>query len=530
MMILPVVKQQRIGCGICKIPERITYSYADEYGKLGAEALSSFVLDAAQVNENAFVCFVRESMPENRPEIYTLSVSEHGVRVGFADVRGAVNGAASVALLLRKKEIPCCEIVDYPAVSYRSFMIDMARGLPRESDIKRTIRYMALAKYNRLHLHLIDESGPCYVSEALPEYRFIGKGGQCEVAFLRELDQLCAQYGIEIIPEIEIPAHGNALCQARPDFMCQVQNAHDWAICPGNDDVWPFFDALIGEIAAIFPRSEYIHIGTDELEFADLKPPRLCHWDDCPRCAALRKREGLADRQAEFYYVVEKMHDIVRSHGKKMMMWNDQIDVSRDVPLSRDILIQFWRIASPGRGPYEGCSAQGFLEKGFRLVNAYYPHTYCDMENYLSAEKMKTWTPYALSSGCETYAAQIVGGESCAWEFGNYEEYPFYGYVTPAVLGVFGDKLWGLGEREFDEEYLCALSEYIFGDDAFREIFDYIGGPIPPRTAKKFTYADPATLSREKIATCMARLMQNTACEVAEDYVKLLNNIMELIP
>lgn len=530
MMILPEVKEQKMGNGICTVPERITYSYEDEYGKLGAEALASFVCDAVRVSEDAFVRFAREPMPENRPEAYTLTVGERGIRVGFDDARGAVNAAASVVLLLRKKELSCCEIVDYPSVFYRSFMLDMARGLPTEKDIKRAIRYMALAKYNRLHLHLIDESGPCYVSEALPEYRFIGKGGQCDIAFLREIDRLCAKYAIEIVPEIEIPAHANALCRAKPDFMCQVPNAHDWAICPGNDDIWPFFDALIGEIADIFPRSAYIHIGTDELEFADLTPPRLCHWDDCPRCAELRKRERLADRQAEFYYLVEKMHGIVRSHGKKMMMWNDQIDVSRDVPLSRDILIQFWRIASPGRGPYEGCSAQGFLEKGFHLINAHYPQTYCDMESYLSAEKMKAWTPYALSDGCESYADQIVGGESCAWEFGNYEEYPFYGYTTPAVVGVFGDKLWGLGEREFDEKYLCALAEYIFGDGIFREIFDYIGGPIPPRTVKRFTYADPTKLSREKITACAARLSQNTACEAAEDYVNLLGKITELIP
>lgn len=530
MMILPKVKEQKMGNGICTVPERITYSYEDEYGKLGAEALASFVCDAAQVSEEAFVRFVREPMPENRPEMYTLAVSEQGIRVGFDDARGAVNAAASVVLLLRKKDLPCCEIWDYPSIGYRSFMIDMARGLPTERDIKRAIRYMALAKYNRLHLHLIDENGPCYVSEALPEYRFIGKSGQCDIAFLRELDRLCEKYAIEIVPEIEIPAHGNAICHANPTFMCQVQNAHKWAICPGNDDIWPFFDALIGEISEIFPRSTYIHIGTDELEFTDLKPPRFCHWDECPRCADLRKREGLADRQAEFYYLVEKMHGIVRSHGKKMMMWNDQIDVSRDVPISRDILIQFWRIASPGRGPYEGCSAQGFLEKGFHLINAHYPYTYCDMESYLSAEKMKTWTPYTLPEGCEKYAAQIVGGESCAWEYGNYEEYPFYGYTTPAVVGVFGDKLWGHGEREFDEEYLCALSEYIFGDSTFREIFDYIGGPIPPRTAKKFTYVDPTKLSRERISACAARLSQNAVCEAAEDYVDLLGKIMELIP
>lgn len=529
MTILPLIKQLNKKNGHCTVPSVISCSYTDEWGRLGAEALSSFV-GGVMIPENAFVSFAADNALEDRPEIYRLTVSESGIRIGFRDARGAVNGAMSVVLLLRKKTLSCCEIVDWPDCTYRSFMIDMARGLPEAERIKKAIRYMALAKYNRLHLHLIDDMGPCYTSAVLPEYAFIGKGGQCDVTHLRELDDLCASYGIEIVPEIEIPAHGTALCKAHPEFKCQVPDAHDWAICPGNDDIWPFFDQLIGEIADMFPRSEYIHIGTDELEFADLKPPRLCHWDDCPRCASLRDREGLADRQAEFYYVVEKMHEIVRSHGKKMMMWNDQIDVSRPVPLSRDILIQFWRIAAPGRGPYENCTFEGFLEQGFSVINAYYPYTYCDVESYTSAEKLRTWTPYTVPEQAPEYAARIIGGESCAWEFGNVEEYPFYGYTTPPVIGMFGDKLWSIGDRVHDEEFRCALAEYIFGERDFAEIFDCVGGLIPPRSARKFTYADPSALSRQKILALIDRLASCASCEVSAEYTDLLDHILKQIP
>jgi hypothetical protein len=527
-MILPVVKQINRGVGACVVPREITCSYIEEYGKLGAEALASFVAVSFRDGE-AFLSFAIDDTLADRAEIYRLTVTERGIRVGYRDARDAVNGAMSAVLLLRKQKLDVCEIIDYPDCAYRSFMLDMARGLPKEGDMKNAIRYMALAKYNRLHLHLIDDKGPCYVSNVLPEYAFVGTGGQCDVSFLRELDALCASYAIEIVPEIEIPAHGTALCMAHPEFKCEVVDAHDWAICPGNDDIWPFFESLIGEIADIFPRSEYIHIGTDELEFADLKPPRLCHWDDCPRCTALREREGLADRQAEFYYVVEKMHDIVKACGKKMMMWNDQIDVSRPVPLDRDILIQFWRIAAPGRGPHEGCSLEGFLKLGFSVVNAYYPYTYCDVENYISAEKMKSWTPYSVPAQLPEYAAQILGGESCAWEYGNFEEYPFYGYTTPAVIGMFGDKLWTVGEREHDDDYRRALSAYIFGSEDMVGIFDVIGGLIPPRSSQKVTYADPSKLCEKRIRDLIARLDHNTLCAVSSDYIGLLNKILELI-
>ena len=520
-MILPIVKNCKDIDTFCVVPERITYSYDGDLGKLGAEAFASFVGTADKADKNAFVEFFFDSTLEERDEIYSVSVENSKIKVGFRDVRGAVNGAATAALLLRKAEVKCCEIVDYPSCGYRSFLLDMARGLPTEADIKETVKYMALAKYNRLHLHLIDAKGPCYVSEALPEYKYTGDSEMCSLDFLREIDKLCESYAIEIVPELEIPAHSTAVCAAHPEFKCPVEGNVGWAICPGSDGVWEFYDKLVAELADIFPNSEYIHIGTDELEFGDLGLNHHCFWDECPRCAELRTREGITDRQSEFYYVVNRIFEIVKAHGKKMMMWNDQIDVSKDVPLSREILIEFWRIAYPGRGPYEGCTFNGFLEKGFKVINAHYPSTYLDQNRYLSTEKMSTWTPFNTPEQSPEYADQVLGGETCAWEFGNYERYPFYGVVTPPVLAVFGDKLWGLGEREYNGEYESAMAEYIFGTAERTDVFECFGNMIPPRNVEFLTYHNEEDIPKEKIAQCISVLEKSDAW-IAGKYVSWL--------
>ena len=527
-MILPIVKCDTL-CGTAHpIPTHITYTYesGNASARLGAEAFASFS-DATAADSDAFVRFGLDEGLEDRAEIYRVTVSCDHITVGFRDARGAVNGAATVALLLRKEDLREGEILDYPSCDYRSLMIDMARGLPKEEDVLNVVKYMALAKYNRLHLHLSDSEGPCYRSEVHPEYRFLGKGEDCDKELLRRIDALCRTYAIEIIPEIEIPAHASALCKAHPEFKCQVENADPWALCPGNEDVYPFFDALIREVVALFPDSRYLHIGTDELEFTDLKPPYLCHWEECPRCAALREREGLKDKREEFYYVVNRVHEIVRKYGKRMILWNDQIDVSKDVPISRDILVQFWRIAGKGRGPREGCTFERFLELGFEVVNAYYPETYFDLEDYMTEEKMKTWTPFRIPEQDAKYAKQILGGEACAWEFGNYEEYPFYGYVTPPVAAIFSDKLWGLGERSFDAAYRQALAEFVFGDASLAQIFDCIGGLIPPRKRARFTYLAPEDLHPDVLHAMQARLDTCTHCPSLEAYRLLLARIAE---
>ena len=525
-MILPIVKKYAESGEICAIPEKITYSYSCELGKLGAEAFASFNCGAEKAESNAFIEFVFDGALEARDEIYSVSVTINKIKVGFRDARGAVNGAATVALLLRKNEVKCCEMVDYPSCGYRSFLLDMARGLPTADDIKETVKYMALAKYNRLHLHLIDAKGPCYVSKTLPEYKYTGESEMCSIEFLREIDKLCESYAIEVVPELEIPAHSTAVCAAHPEFKCPVENNAGWAICPGSDGVWEFYGKLVAELADIFKRSEYIHIGTDELEFGDLDIKYHCYWDECPRCAALKEREGLSNRQDEFYYVVNRIFEIVKSHGKKMMMWNDQIDVSKDVPLSREILIEFWRIAYPGRGPYEGCSFNGFLEKGFKVINAHYPSTYLDQNRYLSTEKMKTWTPFNTPEQSPEYADQVIGGETCAWEFGNYADYPFYGVVTPPVLAVFGDKLWGLGEREYGDEYEAAMAEYIFGTSERTDVFECFGNMIPPRNVDFLTYHEEKDLPREKIARCIS-LFETDDSWAAQKYALWMKKLLK---
>ncbi len=511
-------------------PQKITCSFSGEYAERGARVFVTLV-DSAEFADNGFVEFVFDSTLDDKAEIYAVKVTNDKITVSFKDIRGAVNGAATVALLLRKKAIPECEILDYPSSEYRSFMIDMARGLPTDEDIKNAIFHMVLAKYNKLHLHLIDSKGPCYKSMVHPEFIYTGDSEQCTLGYLTKLEEYCDFYGIEVIPEIEIPAHARALCTAHPEFKCAVDNAQTWTLCSGNEEVYAFFGALIAEIANTFPKSKYIHIGSDEFEFLDLNPPRICHWDDCPTCKALREREGLADRQAQFYYMIERIHEYVKENGKKMIMWNDQIDVSKDVPLSRDIVIQFWRIAGKGRGPVDGCTFNGFLKKGFKVINSWYTFTYVDLvysdkESGMSIPaSLRTWTPLNTPRQNPDYAAQVLGGEACAWEFGNYSSYPYYAYTAVPSIAVLGDKFWSYGDRNYsDSEYRAALSEFIFGSDEYTDVFDCTGSVIPPRSI--YYYTSNKKLTREEAEKCLEHLKSNTYRDVSRRYTQLFENIL----
>lgn len=530
-MILPIVKQSNLSGRPVSFPKVTVRRSAGDAGR-GAEAFCLLYEKAELTNEKAVVTFAYDEQLRDVPEIYRVNVTQDGIEVGFRDLRGAVNGAATAALLLRKEELTEGEIVDWPDCTFRSFLLDMARGLPDLEQVKRMIRYMALGKYNRLHLHLTDSKGPCYQSEVFPEYHAEDGWKLCSRSDLRELAELCAQFAIEVIPEIELITHTKTFCKVYPQFVCEAEDADDWEVCPGNEDVWPVFEKLLGEIADIFPESQYIHIGADELEFADLQGPgrRICHWDVCTRCKALREREGLNGRQDQIYYVINRLHEMVKALGKKTIMWNDQIDISGDVPLSRDILLQFWRIAAPGRGPYEGCSMAKFLEKGFRVINSYYPYTYMEMDHHLHEDKLRSWSPIAVPTFPQEYAGNVVGGEMCAWEFGNVEEYPIFGYVTPPALAIFADCVWNYGSREYTEEFKTALAEFIFGHACENDVFACTGTLIAPRKAEtiRLTNAEPGSLSKELLDACMEELQakkQGFCAPTAEAYADLLMRI-----
>ena len=533
-MILPIVKEQSLKGESFPVPADLSCTFEGELAELGAKALVDFEPRVTLTKGAAFITFAADDSLEQKPEIYRVRVERDGIRVSFRDARGAVNGAASVALMLRKNELEVTEITDWPCDSFRSVMIDPGYCPPTVQLVKDTVRYMALAKYNRLHLHLVESHGPGYVSEALPDYKFTPKQGDRKgtpltLDELREINEFCKRYAIEITPEVEFPGHAYQICEYDPDFKCQVENAQSWAVCPGSEKLYDFIDAQVGELAAVFPESEYFHMGSDELEFLDTPAgidPLLCHWTDCPRCKALREREGLADMREEYYYFMERCRAICQKHGKKMMIWSEQVDVSKPVPewFSRDILMEFWRVAARGRGPHDGCSLEGLLKQGFTAFNAYYPYAYTYLERYFSSEKMKTWTAHNVPEQPAECYDQMLGGELCIWDHATPGEFIYNRYVTPAALYLFGDKLWAQGEREYTDEYKAAFAEFLFGDASFVKVFECVGDLIPPRTSDFFTYLDEEQLKTAPIAATI-EMLRTCKEPAAPDYVWLLEQI-----
>lgn len=406
---------------------------------------------------------------------YRITCKERCVIVTAAEFAGGRNALATLSQLLQVEKgyvtMPKVDIADAPDASFRSFMHDVGRKFIPLEELKMHLLLMAKCKMNVLHFHFTEYVGFAIAFSAFPELKgpACTGGRQYTEAQILELVEYAAALGIEVIPEIDLPGHANAITDAYPALRCQPQDgraSHGWALCVGNEQMYEFLECLIAETVKLFP-SPYFHIGTDEITMGDvIRTPRpLADWLDCTVCQAMARKEQLENDTQLFYYFLRRVYAILKKLGKRMIMWNDQIDISVSPDLPRDILIEFWRVAAPTRGPVEGCSMQRFLEEGFSVINANFPDTYIDL--YVEYDRLKSWDYRRNPASDAETAGVILGGDVCAWDV-----FAHFAHTVPVSIACFADRFWNRKPITEEQVFRIGLTELLLGEADF-DFFEY---------------------------------------------------------
>jgi hypothetical protein len=389
-------------------------------------------------------------------------------------------------------------VADFPDGAFRSVLVDPSSRLIPMEEMRALILLMAKAKMNVLHFHFFDAGGSAVRFKHYPDFP-TPPGGAYTDEELREIISYAGSFGIDVMPELDVPAHNFAMTTWNTDLKCKVKNADGtdaekisgWNLCLGNEKSYEIIDTMLGEIAEIFPY-ECIHIGTDEIEMRDLAldPAIISHSEECEVCNRFFNPLGLTGLQERFYWFVRRLYNTISSLGKKMMMWNDWIDISKSPALPRDILIEIWRVAGEKRGPREGCSMQRFLEEGFEVLNADFPNTY--VEEYATWERLKPWSFRADPADASACPHSVIGVDMCAW---GYMRYNFFRYTIPYAVVAYGDKSRSTAPIEDDLAARRALSRAVLGCDtpADFDLFAYLNGvPLGDAMEMKSVLAEDA--------------------------------------
>ena len=488
-MVLPKIKKLKNADGNYLLPYQLRVSVSDIYTEK-AKALIALFLPNASVeasSENAHITAVEVPQKQHKEE-YRLVISGNGIAIEYCTYMGLRNALATVAMMARATAdgfaLACVEAEDYPVSEHRGIMLDLARGIKPLDILKADMVLIAQAKMNVLHLHLSDNKGMSVQLDCLPE-AYLWENCYSKDN-MREIIALADVLGLELIPEFDLPAHSKKLTNTLPALACDVDEGVEntrWTVCAGSEATYELYEKVIAEMAELFP-GKYFHIGGDELEFLN-RPEikQLCHWMSCRKCRKKMQEENIPDWQALFYYLINRVHAMVKKAGKTMIMWSDFLDFTRPVDLPTDIIMQYWRKATPGRGTVENYSMNSHLQMGYKVINSNYKDTYIDFPNYMNEERLSDVRWDQRPEIEPQYAENVLGFEICAWEYGNLAKYRHYDRSLAPTLVAAADKQWNGDVMVFDEDYQVALTDAVLGCISTGKInlFRCIGSIMPPK-------------------------------------------------
>jgi len=425
---------------------------------------------------NNFIEFVLDKGIEN--EGYELIVTSSKVTIKSSGNAGFIYGLESVRQLLpvaiESKEkvantewiIPNVTIKDQPRFQWRGLMLDLSRHFFDKEYIKKIIDGLAMHKMNVLHLHLVDDQGWRIEIKKYPKLTEVGAyrvdqedaawnaratvdpnekgtyGGFLSQKELKELVKYAQSKNVEIVPEIEMPAHVTSAIASYPHLSCfekpvGVPSGGLWPItdiyCAGKESTFEFLEDVLTEVMEIFP-SKYIHIGGDEAT--------KTNWKTCPHCQKRMKKEGLHDVEELQSYFVKRMEKFINANGKKLVGWDEILEGG----LAPDATVMSWR------GVKGGVQA---AKEGHDVVMT--PGSHCYFDHYQGPQndeplawggftplsKVYTFDPIVDSMTPEQ-AKHVLGGQANLWsEFVPTEaqsEYMIFPRVAALAEAVWSPK------------------------------------------------------------------------------------------
>ena len=268
----------------------------------------------------------------------------------------------------------------------KALQMDLARQKENIPQIKEIIDLAARYGYNTLFLYLEDR-----IKTKTYHYRSDEESYLPEE--IKEIVSYAESKEIEMIPIVPNLGHTERFLENKElahlaelngniegRFTLEGEAGYK-VICPSREESYTFFDEYLKEIAALFP-SGYFHAGLDESFDVGF----------CEICRKRHKKEGFG---GIFLKHILHTHELLKSLGKTMLMWDDMIEFAPAIieEIPRDIIICTWNYRFIKKYPMaQFCNNKTwdvfkeYEELGFRYIAA------TGANNILN---VKTFTEYA---------------------------------------------------------------------------------------------------------------------------------------
>ncbi|UQS85378.1 family 20 glycosylhydrolase [Apilactobacillus apisilvae] len=216
--------------------------------------------------------------------------------------------------------------------------IDCARNFQRPSIIKKYINEINSKKGNYLTLHLTDNENFALESKTLGQTIQNAKvkdgvyyNPQTNLPFLSKtqlssLIQYGSSKGVEVIPEIDVPGHAQAIFKllqldGQNDLYQKVFNPNGYnEMIYSKQATIDFSKNLIDEYLPLISKNGYLSIGGDEITVANQQ------------------------QESNVVKYINSMDDYLNNHQVNMIMWNDAFHKRVINQYHKNILINYWSL------------------------------------------------------------------------------------------------------------------------------------------------------------------------------------------
>jgi len=386
---------------------------------------------------------------------YRIAIGPGDIAVTHGGAAGAHYAAISLLMLraVHGAHLPCGTIDDAPAYGWRGQHLDCARHFYGLDTVLRLVDLMALVKMNRFHWHFSDDESFRLEVDCLPELwrqtalRGEGRlipglfgGGMCAGGHYSKADvaRLVGHAGalfIEVLPEIEFPAHALGLVRVAPQTRdpndhsgeVSVQGYGGNVMNPALPATWDLIVPLALEVAELFPFG-MLHLGADEL------PPDT--WSGSPAVAALRAGQpGLDGRDDVLGWALARLAARLGERGIRTAAWEEAARGANG-GIGNGALLFSWT------GQQAGIDA---ARAGYDIVMSPAQHVYLDMAHssdpddwgaawaaFVGLDDTLNWSVVPVPD----IADRIAGVEGTFWSEFTTQDHEIEPMLAPRILGV----------------------------------------------------------------------------------------------
>ena len=396
-------KDARIVC-TSQNPEllRIAKMFADDYRQMFGQTLS-VVQGKAASGDFVLALSTDKKLGE---EGYAIKITDR-VAASAPTTTGLYWSTRTLLQLAeqnQERSLPQGVIRDYPDYPLRGFMIDCGRKFIPMSYLQDLVKIMAYYKMNTLQVHLNDNGfkqyfehnwDKTYAAFRLESDTYPGlaarDGSYSKKEFINFQKQAASNF-VEIIPEIDVPAHSLALTHYKPEIGSKEYGMDHLDLF--KPETYEFVDALFKEYLEgdnpVFV-GKRVHIGTDEYSNA--------------KKDVVEKFRAFTDHYIRF----------VEGFGKQAVVWGALSHAKGDTPVkSENVIMNAW---------YNGYADPATMIKdGYKLIcipdgMVYIVPVAGYYQDYLNEPYLyKEWTPAHIGKSVfEEKHPSILGGMFAIW-------------------------------------------------------------------------------------------------------------------